>query len=50
MFISFPVIVSEWVELSSLAFSLRNDTLSRNIQVNKPYGTKEGCRVFKVFA
>ena len=28
MFISFPVIVSEWVELSSLASSLRNDVLS----------------------
>ena len=28
MFISFPTIVAEWVELSSLASSLRNDAVS----------------------
>ena len=28
MFISFPVIADEWVELGSLAFSSRNDALS----------------------
>ena len=28
MFIDFPAIVSEWVELSSLVFSLKNDVLS----------------------
>ena len=28
MFIGFPAIVSEWVELSWLVFSLRNDVLS----------------------
>ena len=28
MFISFPAILSDWVELSSLASSLRNDALS----------------------
>ena len=28
MFISFPAILSEWVELGSLAFSSRNDALS----------------------
>jgi len=28
MFISFPAIVFEWIELSSLASSLRNDALS----------------------
>ena len=28
MFISFPVIVEEWVELGSLASSSRNDALS----------------------
>ena len=27
MFISFPAMVSEWIELSSLAFSLKNDVL-----------------------
>ena len=50
MFISFRAIVSEWVVLGSLASSLRNDVLSRNTRVNKPYGTKEGCEVFKVYA
>ena len=50
MFINFPVIVSQWVELGSLASSLRNDVLSRNTQVNKPYGTEEVFEVFKVFA
>ena len=50
MFISFPAMVSQWVDLISLASSLRNDALSRNTQVNKLYGTKEGCEVFKVFA
>ena len=50
MFISFPAMVSQWIELSSLAFSLRNDVLSRNTEVNKPYRTKEGCGVFKVSA
>ena len=34
MFISFRAIVFEWVELNSLAFSLKNDALSRNIQAN----------------
>ena len=28
MFISFPVIPNEWVELNSLTFSLRNDVFS----------------------
>ena len=28
MFISFPAMVSEWIELRSLASSLRNDALS----------------------
>ena len=28
MFISFPVIADEWVELDSLAFSSRHDALS----------------------
>ena len=28
MFISFPAIISEWVELDSLASSLRNDAFS----------------------
>ena len=28
MFISFPAILSDWVELSSLASSLKNDVLS----------------------
>ena len=28
MFIGFPVIVDEWVELGSLASSLRNDAFS----------------------
>ena len=51
MFIgNLPTIVSQWVALCSLASSLRNDAISRNTQVNKPYGTKEGCEVFKVFA
>ena len=50
MFISFPAMVSEWVELGSLVPSLRNDAVSRNTEVNKPYRTKEGCGVFKVFA
>jgi hypothetical protein len=27
MIISFPAIISEWIELSSLASSLRNETL-----------------------
>ena len=27
MFIGFPAIISEWIELSSLASSLRNETL-----------------------
>ena len=28
MFISFPAMISEWIELSSPASSLRNDALS----------------------
>ena len=28
MFINFPVIVFEWVELRSLAFSLKNEVVS----------------------
>jgi len=28
MFIDFPVVVSQWVKLGSLASSLRNDALS----------------------
>ena len=50
MFISFPTIVSEWVELDSMASSLGNDVLSRNTEVNKPYRTQEGYGVFKVSA
>ena len=50
MFIGFPAIVSEWIKLSSVASSLKNDEPRRNAQVNKPYRTKEGCGLFKIFA
>ena len=50
MFIDFPAVVSEWVELRSLASSLRNDALSRKTQAIKPCGTEEVFEVFKVSA
>ena len=33
MFIDFPAMVSQWVELSSLASSLRNEVLSDKLLV-----------------
>ena len=38
MFISFPVIVSEWVELSLMVSSLRNDAFSdKHVRSCKKY-------------
>ena len=46
MFISFPVIVNEWVELSSLASSLRNET-PRDKCVSSPAKlVADGCVQF----
>ena len=42
MFISFPVIADEWVELGSLASS-RNDALAINLKYSK---TGSACQVY----
>ena len=36
MFIGFPASPNEWVELDSLAFSLRNDAINMSESIAKP--------------
>ena len=47
MFISFPAMISEWIELSSLASSLRNDALSDKHVESIAEPGRTVCRIFK---